>query len=138
ARHRFVLSRGRTLGTTVPAIEDVRGQIGTIAATASFAVSLAIVATSPAVRVRLQVAADPLAGRDRATSVAATGSADAARVAVALLTSRQALRLLRLVAALAELGTRIGPLRPRRFRPQRTEDRAGNDGPQPSQRFTAR
>src|SRR5262249_47221213 len=117
------LSRKRcgTRGAASSAVEDVSGQIRAIVAAACLPQGPAVVSAGPAVRIRLQVAADPLARRDRATGVAAARSGEATGVAVARLAGREALILLFGIAALAESFARIGPLRPRRFQPQRAQ-----------------
>src|SRR4051812_26665210 len=91
ARDSFVLSRRGTLGATAPAVEDVRGEIGAVTATAGLSVRPAVIAAGPAVRVRLEVAADPLAGCDRAAGVTAARSGETAGVAVARLAGRKTL-----------------------------------------------
>src|SRR5262249_45617596 len=100
--------------------------------------SPAVVAAGPTVGVRLQVAAHPLAGRDRAAGVATARSGQSAGVAVAGLAGRQTLILLFLVCAFAKRLAGIDLARPRRFEAQRAEDGTSEDSTQTPQRFAAR
>src|SRR5262249_36104115 len=115
AGDRFVRTRRGTRGATVSAVENVRGEIGTIAAATGLTIDAAVVPAGPAVRVGLQIAADSLAGRDRAAGVAAARSGETAGVAVAFPAGVQTLALLFAIAALAEGFARIDIACPRRF-----------------------
>jgi hypothetical protein len=120
------------------AVEDVMGQIGARVAATGFPQRPAVVAAGPAVRVGLQIAAHPVASRDRATDVTAARSTDAAGVAPALLTGGEALRLLRLVVTVAKGFAGVLGVTPGSLQSQRAQHGPGENGPQAPKRFAAR
>ena len=118
------------------AVEFVIVEIGAVMAATGLPNELAVVAAGPAVRVIRQVAAESVATRRRAAGVVSAGSTDATGVAVARATDRQALRLLRLRATFTKGCARVWAVSPGGgCQPQRGQDRAGENGPQPAQRF---
>ena len=64
ARDHFAGERRGARGAASSAVEDIVGQIRAKTAAAGLSVRPAVIAAGPAVRVGLQVAAHPLAGRD--------------------------------------------------------------------------
>ena len=121
--------RRGTHGAASSAVEFVIVEIGAVIAATGLANQVAVVAAGPTVRVRRQVAA----------VVVSAGSADVAGVAVAPPTGREALGLLRLRATLTEGSARVWAVSPGGgCQPQRGQDRAGENGPQPAQRFASR
>jgi len=129
ARDNLAGRRRGTHGAASSAVEFVIVEIGAIIAATGLPNEVAVVAAGPAVRVRRQVAA----------GVVSAGSTDVAGVAIARPTGREALRLLRLRATLTEGFARVGAVSPDRgSQPQRGQDRAGENGPQPAQRFAPR
>jgi hypothetical protein len=114
------------------------GQIGAIIAAAGLSQRPAVVAAGPAVRVGFQIAAHPVASRDRTADVTAARSTQAAGVALALLAGGEALRLLRLVVTFAEGFAGILGVGPGGLQSQRAQHGAGENGSQAAQRFAAR
>ena len=81
----------RRTPSAASAVEDVGGEIGAMIAATGLPQGVAVISAGPAVRVVQQVAAHPAASGGRAADVISAGSADAAGVAVACPTGRQAL-----------------------------------------------
>src|SRR5262249_20905756 len=133
----FVRSRRGTNHPAAAAVENVVLEVGAVIAATGFSVSPAVVAAGTAIRVRLEIAADPLARGNRTAGVAATCPGQSAGVAVAGLAGRQTLILLFLVCAFAKRLAGIDLARPRGFEAQRAEDGASEDSAQPSQRLAA-
>jgi len=118
---------------TTSAIGDIVFQIGAVIAATHLAVDPAVVPTGSAVGVGLQIAAHPLAGRDRTAGVTAARPSQPAGVPVALFAGVQALALLLGIAAFSEGFARIDLALPGGFQPQGTENCAGKHRPQSPQ-----
>jgi hypothetical protein len=138
ARDDHARNRRGTHITASPAVQNVMGQIGAIMAATGLPHGPAVVAAGPAVRVGFQIAAHPVASRDRTTDVTAARSRHAAGVALALLAGGETFRLLRLVVTFAEGFAGVLGVSPGGWQSQRAQHRAGENSPQPPQRFAAR
>jgi hypothetical protein len=120
------------------AVVKVVVQIGAITPATSLSCGAAVVATSPAVGVGLEIAACSAASYGRAADVTSTRTAQAAGVAVARPAGSKALILLRLVGTLAERLARVLFASPGCSQSPRAEHRASDSGPQQTQLLAAR
>jgi hypothetical protein len=91
ARDGFVGRRRGAHTSAASAVENVGGEVGAMTAATGLPQGVAVISAGPAVRVVQQVAAHPAASGGRAADVISAGPADAAGVAVARSTGRQAL-----------------------------------------------